>query len=272
MTDERTIQRARVLRELHERSVLVLPNAWDAASAALVARAGAAAVATTSGGVAWALGRGDGEGLTRDEMVAAVARIVAAVEVPVTADVEGGYGDTPEDVAETVRAVLAAGAAGVNLEDARSSDGTLRSVAEQSRRVRAAREAAIPEFVINVRTDVYLRQVGDPAGRLDDVLARAGGYAKAGADCLFVPGLLDLGTLGRLTEASPLPVNAMTGPGGPTVAELTAAGVRRISVGTAVAQAAYAVADRAARELLTTGTFAALTPNLDYPELNALLT
>ncbi|GLY97884.1 hypothetical protein Acsp02_51380 [Actinoplanes sp. NBRC 103695] len=124
--------------------------------------------------------------------------------------------------------------------------------------------------MINVRTDVYLRQVGDPADRFDDVLSRADGYAKAGADCLFVPGLLHLETLSRLVEASPLPVNVMTGPGGPTIAELAAIGVRRISVGTALAQAAYAVADRAARELLTTGTYTSLEPNVSYPDLNAL--
>ncbi len=274
MTDAATTAKARLLRELHDQPVLVLPNAWDPVSAALVARAGAAAIATTSGGVAWSLGRPDGEGLTRDEMMAAVRRIAAAVDVPVTADVEGGYGPTPEDVAATVRATLGAGAVGVNVEDSRAEDGTLLSVDEQAQRIQAARDAAasagVPEFVVNARTDVYLRQVGDPAGRLDDVLARADGYAKAGADCLFVPGLLDLDTLRTLTAASPLRVNAMARPGGPTVAELAAVGVRRISVGTAVAQAAYAVAQRAAQELLETGTYRALDQMLSYPELNAL--
>jgi len=271
MIAESTITTARTLRNLHERTVLVLPNAWDPASAALMARAGAAAVATTSGGVAWSQGRPDGEALGRDEMLAAVARITAAVDVPVTADLEAGYGETPDDVATTIQAALAAGVAGVNLEDARSSDGTLRPADEQAARIRAARDAAFPEFVLNIRTDVFLRQIGAPATRLDEVLSRAAAYAKAGADCLFVPGLHDLDTLSRLTEASPLPVNAMTGPGGPTIAELTACGVRRISVGTALAEAAYATVDRATRELLTTGTHTALTPNVPYQDLNALL-
>ncbi|MGX6603401.1 isocitrate lyase/PEP mutase family protein [Micromonosporaceae bacterium Da 78-11] len=276
MIDPVVTAKARTLRAAHEHGVLVLPNAWDAAGAALIARADAAAVATTSGGVAWSLGRPDGEVLTRVEMTAAVRRIVAAVDVPVTADLESGYGPTPADVAATVRAVIEAGAVGTNLEDSRPADGPLRSAHEQAERIRAARAAAagagLPEFVVNARTDVYLRQVGEPAGRLDDVLARAGAYAEAGADCLFVPGLLDLGTLAELTAASPLPVNAMTGPGGPSVAELTAAGVRRISVGTAIAQAAYAVVERAARELLELGTCHALDEAVSYPDLNALAT
>nr|WP_230416232.1 isocitrate lyase/phosphoenolpyruvate mutase family protein [Micromonospora tarapacensis] len=259
---------------MHDRSVLLLPNAWDSASAALMARAGAAAVATTSGGVAWSLGRPDGESLTREDMMAAVRRIAEAVDVPVTADVEGGYGPTPHDVAATVRATIEAGAVGMNIEDSRAADGTLLSVEEQMQRVQAAREAAadvgVPEFVINVRTDVYLFQIGEPAVRLDAVLARAAGYAKAGADCLFVPGLLNLDTLRALTAASPLPVNAMAGPGGPTVAELTAVGVSRISVGTAIAQAAYGVAERAARELLEAGTYHTLDQAVSYPELDAL--
>lgn len=256
------IGKAQRFRELHEGpGPLVLPNAWDAASAALMVRCGAAAVATTSGGVAWAHGRPDGEGLTRDEMVAAVRRMVAAVDVPVSADVEGGYGD----VAATVRAVIEAGAAGINLEDSR--DGTLLPAAAQAERIRAARDAAagLP-MVINARTDVFLLGGGD----LDDVLARGDEYAKAGADCLFVPGLLDLDVLRRLTAASPLPVNVMAGPGGPGVAELAGAGVRRISVGTAIAQAAYAVAERAARELLTTGGYRELERQVGYAELNAL--
>jgi len=265
--------RARRLRQLHEHGTLVMPNAWDAASAVMIVSAGAEAVATTSGGVAWSLGRADGEGLTRTEMAEAVRRIVAAVEVPVTADVESGYGPEPSDVAATIRAVLAAGAAGVNIEDSHGDDGALFTPAQQADRLRAARaaavEAGVPELVVNARTDVFLRQVGDPAGRLDDVLERAAAYAKAGADVLFVPGQLDLDVLKRLVDASPLPVNVMAAPGGPTVGDLRAVGVRRVTVGTAVSQAAYTVAYRAARELLDEGTHTALESAIGYPELNA---
>jgi 2-methylisocitrate lyase-like PEP mutase family enzyme len=263
------------LRSLHDRT-LVLPNAWDAASAAIIAQAGAAAIATTSGGVAWSAGKPDGHGLTREEMADLVARIVRVVDVPVTADIEGGYGPSAADVAATVRAVVEAGAVGVNLEDSTAPGGPLFDVGAQVERVRAAREAAteagLPELWINIRTDVYLFGIGEPEGRLDEVLSRAGAYVGAGADSLFVPGLIDLETLRTLAEQSPLPVNVMVWPGAPTVAELEAVGVRRISVGTAIAQAAYAVAERAAAELLEKGTYGALEGGLDFGAVNSAVT
>ncbi|MEV4558333.1 isocitrate lyase/phosphoenolpyruvate mutase family protein [Kitasatospora sp. NPDC049285] len=265
---------ARLLRKLSANAVLVLPNAWDAGSAAVIAAAGAAAIATTSGGVSWSAGRGDGQRLTRAESVEAVRRIAAAVDVPVTADIEGGYGPAPEDVAATVRAVVEAGAVGVNLEDSTAPGGPLFDPAAQAERLRAARAAAaaagLPELVLNARTDVFLFGIGDAADRPAEVLRRAEAYAAAGADSLFVPGLLDLPQLADLTARSPLPVNAMAVPGGPTVAELAAAGVRRISLGTALAQAAYTAAHRAAAELLGPGSLHTLDGALDFGTLNAL--
>ncbi|HEV8556166.1 MAG TPA: isocitrate lyase/phosphoenolpyruvate mutase family protein [Actinophytocola sp.] len=267
--------RAATLRALHDRT-LVLPNAWDAASAAVVARAGAAAIATTSGGVAWSAGRPDGHGLTREEMAELVGRIVRMVDIPVTADIEGGYGPAPDDVAATVRAVIEAGAVGINLEDSRAPGGPLFDDHDQAERVRAARAAAtgleLPELWINVRTDVYLFGIGEPDGRLDDVLSRVEAYAGAGADSLFVPGLIDLSTLATLVKESPLPINTMVWPGAPTVAELEAAGVRRISLGTAVAQAAYGLAHRATVELLERGTYDALAGGLDFGVINSAVT
>ncbi|MFJ8039540.1 isocitrate lyase/phosphoenolpyruvate mutase family protein [Kitasatospora sp. NPDC096147] len=263
--------RAAALRELHKDGVLVLPNAWDAGSAALIARAGVKAIATTSGGVSWAQGKPDQQALSRDEMVEQVRRIAAAVELPVTADVEGGYGPAPADVAATVEAVIAAGAVGINLEDSKP-DFTLFTAEEQAGRIRAAREAAeragLPELVVNLRTDVFLFGIGEEAGRADDVLSRAAVYAEAGADVLFVPGLLDLTVIAELVKAQPLPVNVMAGPGAPTVAEFEAAGVRRVSVGTAVAQAAYTLAQRAAAELVERGSYDALAGALDFGTVN----
>ncbi|MFJ5118728.1 isocitrate lyase/phosphoenolpyruvate mutase family protein [Kitasatospora sp. NPDC088548] len=262
------------LRALTEGGVLVLPNAWDAGSAAVIASAGAGAIATTSGGVSWSLGHGDGQRLGREEMVAAARRIVAAVDLPVTVDAEGGYGPQPADVAATVRLLVGAGAVGVNLEDSTAAGGPLFPVADQAARLRAAREAAaeagLPELVVNARTDVFLFGIGEPGGRLDEVLARAEAYARAGADGLFVPGLLDLEALARLCAASPLPVNAMAVAGGPGVAELAAAGVRRISVGTGLAQLAYTAARRAAAELLGAGTLTELDGSLGFGELDGL--
>ncbi|CAM5532104.1 isocitrate lyase/PEP mutase family protein [Streptomyces narbonensis] len=246
--------KAQLLHSYHSGSTLVLPNAWDAASAALFAEAGAKAVATTSGGVSWALGRPDGQGLSRTEMLAMAERIASVVDVPVTADIEGGYGPSAHDVAETVRAAVAAGVVGINLEDSGAADSTLFGVEAQAERISAAREAAaqvgVQDLLINARTDVFLFEVGAASERFDEVVSRAKAYAEAGADCLFVPGLVSLPVLKLLVAASPLPVNAMTGPGGPGVAELAAAGVQRISVGTAMAEIAYTAARAAARELL----------------------
>ncbi|MFD9591605.1 isocitrate lyase/phosphoenolpyruvate mutase family protein [Kitasatospora sp. NPDC059973] len=267
-------ERALRLRALVADGVLVLPNAWDAGSAAVIASAGAAAIATTSGGVSWSLGRGDGQQLGRADMAEAARRIASVVDLPVTVDAEGGYGAAPAEVAETVRALVGAGAAGVNLEDSAAAGGPLFPVAEQAARLAAARAAAaaagLPELLVNARTDVFLFGIGPEEGRLDEVLVRAAAYARAGADGLFVPGLLDLDVLARLCAASPLPVNAMTGPGGPTVAELAATGVRRISVGTGLAEAAYSAAHRAAAELLGTGAVTGAPGALGYGELDAL--
>ena len=271
----KTQEAAGKLRELHTAGVLILPNAWDAGSAAVITEAGAQAIATTSGGISWSVGQPDGQRLTRAEMTARVREIVAAVSVPVTADIEGGYGASPADVALTVAEVVAAGVAGVNIEDSRAPGGPLFSIAEQAARIRAAREsaasAALPELFINARTDVFLYSIGPAETRLDEVRARCVAYAAAGADGLFVPGLTSLPVIAELAAASPLPLNIMAGPGAPPVAELTAAGVRRISTGTAITQAAYALAGRAAAELLTKGTYTELEEALGFGTINNLL-
>ncbi|MFD5083075.1 isocitrate lyase/phosphoenolpyruvate mutase family protein [Kitasatospora sp. NPDC058406] len=263
-------ERAVRLRALVADGVLVLPNAWDAGSAAVIASVGAAAIATTSGGVSWSLGRGDGQRLDRAEAVEVARRVAAAVDLPVTVDAEGGYGPKPDDVAETVRALVGAGAAGVNLEDSVAVGGPLFAVADQAERLRAARAAAagagLPELVVNARTDVVLFGLGG----LDDVLVRAEAYAEAGADGLFVPGLLDLDALAALCARSPLPVNAMAVAGGPTVAELAATGVRRVSVGTSLAQFAYTAARAGAAELLGAGSLTEPAGALGFGEVDAL--
>jgi len=272
---ERTQQdSAGKLRALHAAGVLVLPNAWDAGSAAVIALAGAQAIATTSGGIAWSVGRHDGQGLTRAEMIQRIREIVAAVTIPVTADIEGGYGPGPEDVALTAEAAIAAGAVGVNIEDSHAPGGPLFDPAEQAERIQAARvasaSAGLPGLFINARTDVFLYGIGAPQARLDHVLTRSSAYAKAGADGLFVPGLTDLQAITELAEASTLPVNVMAGPGAPPVAELAAAGVRRVSIGTAITQAAYTLANRTAANLLTTGSYAELEKALDFGTINSL--
>jgi 2-methylisocitrate lyase-like PEP mutase family enzyme len=267
--------RAAQLRELHACRPLVLPNAWDVGSARIIERAGAQALATTSAGVSWALGQSDGERIARDEMLDTVRRIVRAVRIPVTADVESGYGDgSPAAVAETVRALVAIGAAGMNLEDTPGRNGSpLLSAEEHAARLRAAREAARAaggDLVINARVDVFLFEVGPPETRLQETVRRAQAYRAAGADCIFVPGVSDAETIASLVRAIEAPLNVMAVPGTPTTAELGRLGVARVSVGPSIAQAALAATQKAARELLDRGTCGVSTELLAFRDANGM--
>jgi 2-methylisocitrate lyase-like PEP mutase family enzyme len=263
----------------HGKAPLLLPNAWDVVSALLFERAGFPAVATTSAGIAWSLGYADGEHVSRSEMLAVVARIAGALKVPVSADLEAGYGPRPEDVAETVRGAIAAGAVGMNLEDARYGDvdaaHPLYEIQAQVERVAAARAAAdaagVP-FVVNARTDVFLLGIGAPEDRLRMASERVNAYRAAGADSLFVPGVVDAATVGGLVRAIDGPLNVLAGPGVPTVAELTQLGVARVSVGGGPLRMALAAVVRASTELLRTGRYDALLSGaIPHDELNALL-
>jgi 2-methylisocitrate lyase-like PEP mutase family enzyme len=195
--------KAAALRNLHSGpEILLLPNVWDAASARIIGESGFKAIATSSAGVAFSLGYPDGQVISRKEMLAAIARIAKAVKVPVTADVESGYGKTPEDAARTARAVIDAGAVGMNLEDVANDCGVaLVELPLQLEKIQAVREIAdrvrVP-LVLNARTDVYLLQNGDPATRYDETVRRLNAFRDAGADCVFAPGLRDAATIGKL--------------------------------------------------------------------------
>jgi 2-methylisocitrate lyase-like PEP mutase family enzyme len=274
-----SIQRARAqsFREMHYgSSPLVLPNAWDVAGARIFARAGFAAIGTTSAGIAAALGYPDGERVPRDEMLAMVARIADAVALPVTADVEGGYGDTLDAVSRTARAVVDAGAVGLNLEDGTGDPyHPLQDIAAQTARISAMREAAaaagVP-LVINARTDIYWLKIGDQAGRFAATIARLRAYQVAGADCLFVPGVMDAETIARLAQAIDAPLNVLAGAGTPTIAELARLGVKRVSVGSAPMRATLGLVRRIADELLREGTYGSMLDGaIPYAEVNALL-
>lgn len=263
-------------RALHAHRPLVLPNAWDASSARVIELAGAAAIATTSAAVAWTYGRPDGQRLTRDEMLRAVRLIVGAVSVPVSADLESGYGSgTPGDVTETVRGVVDAGAAGVNLEDSRGGDQPLFTIEEQVERLRAARgmvTAAGTDLVINARTDTFLAQVGTPAECLEQAIRRGNAYLAAGADCVFVPGVTDGATIGSLARGIEGPLNILMKPGTPSVPELVRLGVARVSLGPYIAQAALATVRRVATEVLERGTCESLGDIPAFAEMNAMFT
>jgi 2-methylisocitrate lyase-like PEP mutase family enzyme len=272
------LERAATLRGLHAGpSVLVLPNAWDVVSARLFETAGFPAVATTSAGVAFALGYPDGQRISRDEMAEAVRRIAAPLAVPVTADMEAGYGPTPEDAAATARAVVEAGAVGMNLEDAPGPGGetTLLDQALQVERIGAARDAAqaagVP-IVINARTDVYLGRIGAPETRLAHAVRRMIAYREAGADCVFVPGVYDAETIAVLAREAGGPLNILAGKGCPPIPELARLGVRRLSIGSGAMRAALGLVRRIAEELRGPGTYERLLEgSIPHAELNRLL-
>lgn len=276
MNRQTQIEQAHAFRRMHDRrNVLLLPNCWDAGSARLFAQRGFAAIATTSAGVAWSLGHADGERAPLAEVLAAIARITRAAGVPVTADIETGYGDAPPDVAATVQSVIAAGAVGVNLEDGMPGHGPLRDVADASARIRAARSAAdasgVP-IVINARVDLWMHPVdAGPAACLAEAVDRAKAYLAAGADCIYPIGLGDPATLAALVQAIDAPVNVMAGAGGMTdLAALRRLGIARVTTATRLATLAFAAVDRVVANMQAHGNFDGLQADFTYADAQRL--
>jgi len=236
-------------RALHERDRLfVMPNPWDVGSAKLLASMGFEALATTSAGFAWSLGKLD-QSVTRDELVAHVATLAAATELPLNVDSERCYPDDPGGVAETVRLLAGAGAAGFSIEDWDPATGSIDPVEVAAARVAEAAGAA-GALVLTARAENHIHGVED----LDDTIARLLAYRDAGADVAYAPGLGTVGQVTAVVRAVGIPVNVLALPGGPTIAELAAAGVRRVSTGGSLARAAYGALLAGARELREDGT------------------
>jgi 2-methylisocitrate lyase-like PEP mutase family enzyme len=266
--------KAEAFRALHRAPpLLLMANAWDAVSARIFETEGFAAVATTSGGVSWALGYADGEAGPWDEVVGQTARITRAVSIPVTADIEAGFGATPEAVGRSIADIIGAGAVGVNLEDGMPGPLPIRAVEDAVARIRAAREAArtagVP-IVINARTDLYLKQIGDEQSRFDEAVARGKAYLAAGADCFYPITLRDPATIGRLAKALGAPININVRAGYPSVAELEALGVARVTTATQITLMALATTRQVAREIKATGRFDAINPAIGHPEMQQL--
>ncbi|CAG0970396.1 oxaloacetate decarboxylase [Burkholderiales bacterium] len=268
-------ERARAFRALHEREgIFAIPNPWDAGTAKVLASLGFEALATTSAGLAFALGRPDGAAAVgRDETLAHAAAIVQATPLPVAADLENGFADDPDGCAETIRRAAAAGLVGGSIEDATGrADAPIYPFAHAVERVRAAVAAAraLPfPFTLTARAENFLHGRTD----LDDTIRRLQAYADAGADVLFAPGLRTREPIDAVVRAvSPKPVNAIMGIAGSTLtmAELGELGVKRVSVGSSLARAAYGALFRAGRELKEHGTFGYANDATPYAELNAL--
>jgi 2-methylisocitrate lyase-like PEP mutase family enzyme len=266
--------KATALRKLHHQpQPVVFVNVWDAASARIIASLNFPALATTSAGIAYVEGFPDGQAISRDRMLAHVATIAGVVDLPVTADLEGGYGPTVADAVATVRGAIAAGAVGMNFEDSAGGDAPLLPADAQAARIRAMRSAGeelgVP-FVINARTDVY-HVKGSAEARFTETVARAKAYLQAGADCIFVPFIDDETLIGRLAAAIPGPLNILAGGTTPDIATLTRLGVKRISLGSAPAAHVLAAFRRAALEVRDEGTYRFAADRISHPDLNVLL-
>jgi 2-methylisocitrate lyase-like PEP mutase family enzyme len=264
-------ERRRAFRALHAGpAILVLPNAWDVASARIYEDAGFPAVATSSAGLANALGFRDGNELDVDLHLATLERIVRALDVPLSADVESGYAADASGLAAFVTRLAATGVAGYNLEDT-VAERDIYPLDEARARVAAARAAA-PDLFLNARTDVYLAGIGPESARFDATVERLRAFADAGADGVFVPGVSDAETIARIAAATPLPLNVLAGPNTPDAPALQQLGVRRVSVGSWPMRRTLGVLREIARELREAGTFSFTREAIvTYAEANALV-
>ncbi len=257
---------ASTFRHLHAAGLLILPNAWDAASTALSIAGGAKAVATTSAGVAWTLGWPDGAAPPEAELLGAVARMVrVAGDVPVSVDVEGGFSDNAEEAAAFVKRIWEIGAVGINLEDGADPAEMLAD------KIGAVRAAVGPEVFVNARCDLWLRGIGPVEGRLEEAARRAVLYRTAGADGLFMPGVVEPETIKALVDLG-MPLNLLARPNLPDAKGLEVLGVRRLSAGSNIAAAAYAATDRLTRGFLADGNSGPQAAEaFDYGALNGLM-
>jgi len=267
--------KGRRFRDLHRRDrAFIMPNAWNAGSARMLSLAGFEAIATTSAGICFERGLPDYEDrLPRDVMLARCAEIAAAVDLPVSGDLEAGYGDSPEAVAETIRLSVAAGMVGGSIEDHRADPAVpLYDIELATERIRAAREAADRSgiaYTLTARAECYLVGHPDP---FDESVRRLNRYREAGADCLYAPGVKDAATIAALVDAVDGPVNVVMGLAGAALSadELSALGVRRISIGGSLARTTFAAIRDAAREMAESGTFSFAEKAISDRELTSI--
>jgi 2-methylisocitrate lyase-like PEP mutase family enzyme len=259
----------KTFRDLHRGpQVLCLANVWDAGSARLAESLGAAAVATTSGGVAWSLGYADGGSMPADAAIAAAKNMVRVLRVPLTVDIEDGYSRDPDVVARHVLQLVHSGVAGINIEDGADVPEVLAAKIEA---IKSAAARAGGDIFVNVRTDIYLRGLAPEGARVQEVLVRAELYRGVGADGLFVPGICAPEEIREVAAGARLPLNVMDWPGVPSPAELAALGARRLSAGTSVAQAVWGVARDAMETFVAAGDAGTkVFPSMDYGDIQQL--
>ena len=270
-------EKAEQFRKMHAGPrILALPNAWDAVSARILEEAGHPAIATSSAAVAFSQGYPDGQRISRNEMLEVVARIAHAVRVPVTADMESGYGKMVKDMAETAKAVVAAGAIGMNLEDVTGDDESSHvEISLQKEKIRTIREVSsslgVP-LVLNARTDIYLMPIGEESTRFERTVERLRAYRQAGADCVFAPGVSDRDTIAKLVKAVAAPLNILASTDCPSLAELEKIGVARVSAGSSVIRATLGLIRRIAKDWMDRGTYDSLLDGaVPFGDLNHMM-
>ena len=260
---------AKHFHSLHkQKDILILPNAWDAASAKVIEDAGAKAIATSSAGVAWALGYPDGDVLPPKMLAELSARITDVIRIPLSVDFEGGYTKNPRKIAENLKPIMDAGAVGINIED---GEDTPELLAKKIEHARKAAEGAGINLFINARTDVYLAEIGSPEGRVGETIERAARYREAGADGIFVPGLSERADIEAIVREVKMPVNVMAVPDLPATKELKELGVHRLSSGTGIPQMIWNHVAELAERFLSTGDSKPLFKNsMPYSKLQEL--
>src|SRR5713226_184776 len=268
-------EKAEDFRALHHgKRILILPNGWDVPSARVFEDAGFPAIATSSAGLLVSLGFPDGEVIGRDEFVSAVGRIARILSVPLSADVVAGFGGTTKEVLVTVKAILNAGAVGINIEDFTHATKKLYPIERHIENVKAIRKlgetTGIP-LVINARTDALRFAEGDEGARFKEAVRRAMAYRDAGADCVYPMGLTDAASIANFAKALDFPINVMVRKGLPPISELQRLGVARVSFGPGPSYAAMGLLKRIAKEVLEKGTYESLVEGaITFDELNAL--
>lgn len=268
-------EKAEKFRGLHDRKrVLILPNAWDVPSARIFEDTGFPAVATSSAGMMVSLGYPDGEEIPVEKYLSAVRKIARVLAVPLTVDIVGGFGESPDEVAKTVERVVDAGAVGINIEDFVHSTKQLLPIEEQVARLQALlrlQKSTAINFVINARTDAFRYGQGDEGAKLKETIRRGMAYRDVGADCVYPMGLTDEASISKFVEAVDFPTNVMVRKGLPSVSELQRLGVARVSFGPSASYAAMGLLRRASEEVMTKGTYGALIDGaITFDELNSL--
>ena len=260
---------AETFHSLHrQKDILILPNAWDAGSAKVIEDAGAKAIATSSAGVAWALGYPDGDTLPPKMLADLAANITDVIRIPLSVDFEAAYTKNPAKVAENLKPIIDAGAVGINIED---GEGTPELLAKKIEKARNTAESVGVNLFINARTDVYLQEIGSPESRVGETIDRAARYRDAGADGIFVPGLCETSAIKAIVSEVKIPVNVMAYPGLPSAKELKKLGVHRLSSGTGIPQTIWRHAAELAKGFLATGDSKAMFKNsMAYSKLQEL--